>query len=105
MWTLLFGGPDWMPITPKTGSFLHADSQWSPLTHARRVEAPSCRRVTYVACFLAMLLKDQDDCGPGGAGITISSAAGRFVSPRTAHPRLPLEQVNHPVTIQLRGNE
>jgi hypothetical protein len=27
MWTLLFGGPDWMPITPKTGSFLHADSQ------------------------------------------------------------------------------
>jgi hypothetical protein len=26
MWTLLFGGPDWMPITPKTGSFLHADS-------------------------------------------------------------------------------
>ena len=20
-------GPDWMPITPKTGSFFHADSQ------------------------------------------------------------------------------
>ena len=26
MWTHLFGGPDWMPITPKRGSFLHADS-------------------------------------------------------------------------------
>jgi len=25
MWTLL-GGPDWMPITPNRGSFLHADS-------------------------------------------------------------------------------
>jgi hypothetical protein len=23
----LFRGPDWMPITPKRGSFLHADSQ------------------------------------------------------------------------------
>jgi len=22
----LFGGPDWTPITPKRGSFLHADS-------------------------------------------------------------------------------
>ena len=28
MWTHLFGGPDWMPITPKRGSFLHADSQF-----------------------------------------------------------------------------
>ena len=27
MWTPLFRGPDWMPITPKWGSFLHADSQ------------------------------------------------------------------------------
>jgi hypothetical protein len=27
MWTPLFRGPDWMPITPKRGSFLHADSQ------------------------------------------------------------------------------
>ena len=26
MWTPLFRGPDWMPITPKWGSFLHADS-------------------------------------------------------------------------------
>src|SRR5215469_16693403 len=26
MWTPPFGGPDWTPITPKTGSFLHADS-------------------------------------------------------------------------------
>jgi class 3 adenylate cyclase len=26
MWTPLFRGPDWMPITPKRGSFLHADS-------------------------------------------------------------------------------
>jgi hypothetical protein len=27
MWTPLFRGPDWMPITPKWGSFLHAGSQ------------------------------------------------------------------------------
>ena len=27
MWTLL-GGPDWMPITPNRGSFLHADSHY-----------------------------------------------------------------------------
>jgi hypothetical protein len=25
----LFRGPDWKPITPKRGSFLHADSQHS----------------------------------------------------------------------------
>ena len=31
----LFGGPDWTPITPKRGSFLHADSQ--PTTYAFRV--------------------------------------------------------------------
>ena len=29
MWTPLFRGPDWMPITPKWGSFLHADSQYA----------------------------------------------------------------------------
>jgi len=27
MWPLRPGGPDWTPITPKTGSLLHADSQ------------------------------------------------------------------------------
>src|SRR4051812_46679322 len=26
------GGPDWMPITPKTGSLFHADSQVAPST-------------------------------------------------------------------------
>ena len=26
MWTRRSGGPDWMPITPKTGSIFHADS-------------------------------------------------------------------------------
>jgi hypothetical protein len=43
------GGPDWMPITPKTGSLFHADSQkellrnnegWlesAPGTHSREV--------------------------------------------------------------------
>jgi transposase-like protein len=25
----LFRGPDWKPITPKRGSFLHADSHWT----------------------------------------------------------------------------
>jgi hypothetical protein len=28
MWTLVPGGPDWMPITPKTGALFHADSQY-----------------------------------------------------------------------------
>ena len=27
MWTLSAGGPDWMPITPKTGSLFHAETQ------------------------------------------------------------------------------
>jgi hypothetical protein len=27
MWTPLFQGPDWKPITPKSGFFLHAYSQ------------------------------------------------------------------------------
>src|SRR5439155_22817829 len=27
LWTRRPGGPDWMPITPKTGSLFHADSQ------------------------------------------------------------------------------
>ena len=30
----LFGGPDWMPITPKRGSFLHANSQQLEAEHA-----------------------------------------------------------------------
>jgi Recombinase len=35
MCTPLLRGPDWMPITPKWGSFLHADSQ-SALAAAKR---------------------------------------------------------------------
>jgi len=31
MWTPLFRGPDWMPITPKWGSFLHAGSHLKAL--------------------------------------------------------------------------
>jgi len=26
-------GPDWMPITPKTGSLFHADSQTEAMSH------------------------------------------------------------------------
>ena len=31
MWTLSPRGPDWMPITPKTGSLFHAETHAIPL--------------------------------------------------------------------------
>jgi hypothetical protein len=48
VWTLSAGGPDWMPITPKTGSLFHAEThigiwepQWTrePMTSFRQIEA------------------------------------------------------------------
>ena len=34
VWTLSPRGPDWMPITPKTGSLFHADSQLADDPHS-----------------------------------------------------------------------
>src|ERR1700736_1812149 len=40
LWTRRPGGPDWMPITPKTGSLFHADSHYClHVTLARRLHA------------------------------------------------------------------
>ena len=33
MWTLSPRGPDWMPITPKTGSLFHAETQRETVEH------------------------------------------------------------------------
>src|SRR5438132_6260122 len=40
LWTHRPGGPDWMPITPKTGSLFHAYSHRKRLT-SRRQRVPS----------------------------------------------------------------
>ena len=64
MWTLVPGGPDWMPITPKTGSLFHADSQnFAENRSARRDEAliPRCRlsrnmtRISTIVGFIARI--------------------------------------------------
>ena len=39
MWTLSPRGPDWMPITPKTGSLFHAETQRATATASAEVGA------------------------------------------------------------------
>ena len=44
MWTLSPRGPDWMPITPKTGSLFHAETQQEQVVAVAAAEIEHDRR-------------------------------------------------------------
>ena len=55
-------GPDWMPITPKTGSLFHAESHCGALAAPWVIDAPMDRTIfeTYVRTQLVPTLQEGD---------------------------------------------
>src|SRR5207253_830064 len=93
-------GPDWMPITPKTGSLFHADLQLSSGARADRGQSPS-KPITGTAtkispyldrplvplavALLRILLKRSKSSCPHTAGRKATLALTSQVDPRSAH--------------------